>query len=138
MIKFKKLNDGAQTPKQGRDGDAGFDLYADKSCEIWPGGQATIPTGVACQLPEGFAGFIWPRSGMATRHMINVHAGLIDQNYRGEIQVCLINHGDRKIEIRKGDRVAQMVVSPFLTGAVEVDELDDTERGNNGFGSSGV
>jgi dUTP pyrophosphatase len=70
--------------------------------------------------------------------MINVHAGLIDSNYRGEIQVCLINHGDRAVEIKKGDRVAQMVIGPYLGESIEVEELSDSERGGLGFGSSGV
>ena len=138
MIKFKRLSAEAKLPSIAKEGDAGFDLYAYHSCEVWPGGQATIGTGIACELPVGYAGFIWPRSGMATEHMINVHAGLIDQGYRGEVKVCLINHGSRCVEIRKGDRIGQMVVSPYITESTEVLSLSDTERGESGFGSSGA
>ena len=136
-IAFKKLQKDAQLPRRNREGDAGFDLHAQESCEIWIGGQCTISTGIACELPKGYVGQIWPRSGMAIKHMINSHAGIIDSNYRGEIMVCLINHGDKKVEIRKGDRIAQLVV-PYFGEAIEVEELSDTERGLSGFGSSGA
>lgn len=138
MIKFLRLDKDAKLPRRAHEGDAGFDLYANESVTIWQNGQAIISTGIACELPEGYAGFIWPRSGLATKHMINVHAGLIDQGYRGEIKVCLINHGDRPVEIRKHDRVAQMVVGPFLIDAVEVLSLGNSERGKSGFGSTGL
>jgi len=138
MIKFCKQNDDNKIPQRQKDDDAGFDLYADESVDIWIGGQATIKTGIRTAIPHGYVGQIWPRSGMAVKHMINVHAGIIDSGYRGEVRVCLINHGERTVEIRKGDRIAQLVVVPYLGESVEVDNLDETERGEAGFGSSGV
>lgn len=137
-IKFLRLNDDAKIPRRNKDSDAGFDLYATRSDTIWHGGQLVLPIGIACELPEGYVGIIKPRSGMAVKHMINVHAGVVDQGYRGEIHVCLINHGDRPVEIRKGDRIAQMLVVPFCGDSVEVDSIGDSERGSDGFGSSGV
>lgn len=136
--KFKRLEKLAKIPSIAKQGDAGFDLYAFESVVIKKGGQAILRTGIAAEFPEGCAGFIWPRSGLATKHMLNVHAGLIDQGYRGEIMVCLINHGDKDIEVRRGDRVAQLVVSPFIAAACEVSSLSETERGTHGFGSTGL
>lgn len=138
IIRFKRLCRDAKMPKQAHASDAGFDLFSTRHATIKPGAQALLSTGVAVQLPEGTAGFIWPRSGWATKHMINVHAGLIDQGYRGEVHVCLINHGDTDALIFPGDRIAQMVVSPVFTHAVEVEELDEADRGKNGFGSTGL
>lgn len=138
LVKFKLMHKDARLPVQVRRGDAGYDLYTPENVLIYPGQQSIIPTGVMCELPEGYAGFIWPRSGMATKHMMDVHAGLIDQNYRGEINVCLINHGDRPIEVKKGDRIAQMVIQPYQSGSIVVDNLTSTDRGELGFGSSGV
>jgi len=137
-ILFKKLTVSATIPRINKKGDAGFDIYADESVVIWVGGQAVISTGIACEIPTGWVGQIWSRSGMAVKHMIDVHAGIIDSNYRGEIKACLINHGDRRVEIKKGDRIAQMVVTPFLGESEEVSELSDSNRNKNGFGSSGV
>lgn len=137
-IKFKRLNENAKLPRRAKDGDAGFDLFATRSDVIWHGGQLVLPIGIACEIPPGWVGVIKPRSGMAVTHMVNVHAGVIDSGFRGEIHVCLINHGDRPVEIKKGDRIAQMVVVPYLGDAIEVESLDDTERGKQGFGSSGA
>lgn len=138
MIKFKKLHELAKIPARATAGSAGFDLYAIEHCIIWPFAQVKIATGIATAIPDGYAGFVWPRSGMAVKHGINKHAGLIDSDYRGEIHVCLINHGDKMVEIYPGDRIAQLVVSAVMTDAIEVDGLDDTERGVGGFGSTGA
>jgi len=136
-IKFRKIGDGF-IPKRATHGAAGFDIYSTRHAEIWPhGGQAVIPAGFAMEIPEGWAGVIKPRSGLATRHKVNVHAGLIDSDYRGEVRACLINHGDRVMEIKRGERIAQLIVVPVLTDHVVVDELSHTARGNGGFGSTG-
>ncbi len=137
-IKFMRLNEVAKLPRRAHDGDAGFDLYSTQNLTIWVGGQAVISTGIAAELPAGYMGIVKPRSGMAVDHMINVHAGVIDQGYRGEIHVCLINHGDRPVEIRKGDKVAQMVVVAYLGEAIEVDSIGGSDRGEDKFGSTGV
>lgn len=136
-LQFKLLSGEAWTPQRTRAGDAGFDLYADAGGFLAPGVVVGIPTGVAVALPEGCAGCVWPRSGLASKG-IGVLGGLIDPNYRGEIKVLLINHSGRAEVVEKGDRIAQLLVTPFYTGDVEtVDELPDTERGAAGFGSSG-
>lgn len=136
-VKFKRLNENATIPKIAKKGDAGFDLSATEHGIIYHGGQLVLPLGIACEIPLGYVGIIKPRSGIAVKHMLNVHAGVIDSSFRGEIKACLINHGDRPVEFRKGDRIAQLVVVPCLTESIEVNELDNTERGKSGFGSTG-
>ena len=135
---FKKLIPEAIIPTRATYGSAGFDLYAVNTFSILPKAHVKIPTGIACAIPENYGGFIWPRSGLAVKHGINKHAGLVDSDYRGEIHVCLINHGKDIIDIRKGDRIAQMVVQPVLLDAEEVTELDDPKTRDGGFGSTGV
>lgn len=139
MIQFKLLHNYATEPTRATDGSAGFDLYATDNHDVWPGARVKIPTGVQMDIPEGYAGFIWPRSGMAVKHGFDILAGLIDSDFRGEIMVAGINHGDRMIEIRRGDRIAQIVFSPVLTLAKMVDHIEgETERGSGGFGSTGL
>lgn len=135
---IKYLSGHAYLPTRGSDGAAGFDLYCTKSVDIPPGRQAVLPTAIAVAIPAGWYGRIAPRSGLATRHAINVHAGVIDADYRGEIKVALINHGDDTVEFRHGDRIAQLIVERCSMGEYAiVDELPDSERGANGFGSTG-
>ena len=138
MIKFKTLHNYATEPTRATGGSAGFDLYAVDNVTVWPGAHVKIGTGIAMAVPEGYAGFLWPRSGLATKHGFDLLAGLVDSDYRGESHVCGINHGDKPIAIRCGDRIAQIVVSPVMVLAKVVDELDDTERGAGGFGSTGL
>ena len=138
MIYFKRLHELAKIPTRATEGSAGFDLYATEHMIIWPFAQVKIPTGISVSLPPGSAGFIWPRSGLAVKNGINVHAGLIDSDYRGEIHVCLINHGDKSVEIYPGDRIAQLVVSPVFVEATEAESLGATARGAGGFGSTGA
>ena len=138
MIKFKRLNEKAILPERATDGSAGFDIHATERVEIWPGAQAKIPTGIACVIPDNCVGLIWPRSGLAVKFKLSTNAGVIDSDYRGEIHICMINHGDRMYEIKAGDRIAQMIVQPYLGTAIEVDNLDDTSRGSQGFGSTGI
>jgi len=135
---FKKLHDDAVIPTRATEGSAGFDMYAINTFSILSGAQVKIPTGIACAIPENNAGFIWPRSSLAVKHGVNKHAGLVDSDYRGEIHVCLINHGKDIIDIRKGDRIAQMVIQPVVLDSEEVTELDDPQTRTGGFGSTGV
>ena len=140
QLHVRLLRPGAQAPERTRPGDAGYDLRTAESFSLWPGERVTVPTGVAVALPQGVAGLVVPRSGLAARHGISVvnGPGLIDPNYRGEIRVVLVNHGEARFEATAGDRIAQLVLIPFLTpDALVVDELPPTERGENGFGSSG-
>ena len=126
-------------PKQATDGAAGFDLQSADYVILYPGKRLAIPTGFAWAIPLGQVGMIRPRSGLAVRNGIDVLAGVIDADYRGEVAVVLINHGTRPLDIEAGDRIAQMVVQPCMVGVTaECDELPSTERGNGGFGSTGA
>ena len=140
-LRFRRLSPAARPPARAHGDDAGFDLHAAESATLEPGARASVGTGLAVAIPDGFAGLVLPRSGLAARHGIAlVNApGLIDAGYRGEVRVLLLNT-DRQapFEIAEGDRVAQLVLvraeAPELE---ETDELDDTARGSGGFGSSG-
>jgi dUTP pyrophosphatase len=138
---FKRLSDAARTPTRAHDGDAGFDLYAAEGARLDPGERASVGTGIAISIPGGHAGLVLPRSGLAARHGIAlVNApGLIDAGYRGEVRVLLLNtDGREQFEVAPGDRIAQLVITPFAAPElVELDALDDTVRGAGGFGSSG-
>ena len=126
-------------PKQATEGAAGFDLQSADYVILYPGQRLAIPTGFAWAIPLGQVGMIRPRSGLAVRNGIDVLAGVIDADYRGEVAVVLINHGERPLDIEAGDRIAQMVVQPCMVGVtVECDELPSTERGHGGFGSTGA
>ena len=136
------LRPGAQVPARTRPGDAGYDLRSAESFLLWPGERATVPTGIAIALPPGVAGLVMPRSGLASLHGISVvnGPGLIDPNYRGEVRVVLVNLGDARFEAAVGDRIAQLLLVPFVTpDACVVGELPPSgdDRGENGFGSSG-
>jgi dUTP pyrophosphatase len=140
-LPIRRLSDAATMPTRAHDGDAGLDLYAAEAAALDPGERATIPTGVAVEIPEGHAGLVLPRSGLAARHGIAlVNApGLIDSGYRGEVRVLLLNT-DRteRFQIAPGDRIAQLLVTPFAQAEpVEAIELATSARGNGGFGSSG-
>ncbi len=124
---------------------AGFDLAAavpaDQPLLIAPGARALVPTGFAIALPEGFEGQVRPRSGLAAKHGVTVlnSPGTIDADYRGEVQVILINHGDRAFAVTRGTRIAQLVVAAVApVTIVEVGTLEETERGAGGFGSTGM
>jgi dUTP pyrophosphatase len=139
MIKFKQLSQQATIPTRGSDYSAGLDLaYCGPDFELFPGDFHTFGTGVACAIPEGFYGQIAPRSGLAIRHGIDTLAGVIDSDYRGELGVVLVNHGHRPWKVHNGMRIAQMIVKPvLLSDAVWVNDLDETDRGTGGFGSTG-
>ena len=135
-----QVRPGARVPARAYAGDAGLDLAACEQLELRPGERALVPTGLAVAIPEGYAGFVQPRSGLAARDGITVvnSPGLIDSGYRGEIQVVLLNTDQERTFIAEaGDRIAQLVVLPVPALSVrEVDELPPSERGVRGFGSS--
>jgi dUTP pyrophosphatase len=137
MIFFKKLHKDAIIPKAQREGDGGLDITTLESKTIWPGEQESFRTGISCAIPGSWVGQIRPRSGLALKHQIDTKAGVIDSNYRGEIVVVLRNDGIKEYQFERGDRIAQLIVTPCLVNSKEVDELDDTDRGGSGFGSSG-
>lgn len=127
----------ADPPYRATSGAAGYDLYANENRTIAPGEQVSIATGWRIAIPEGWVGLVWPRSGLTVKHRIDRRAGVIDADYRGELAVVLVNESAVPQIITSNDRIAQLVVVPFLDAPVEiVPELDDTERGENGFGST--
>jgi dUTP diphosphatase len=141
-LQVRLLHPGAQPPARTRPGDAAFDLRCTEGFSLWPREHATVPTGVAIALPAGVAGLVTPRSGLASRHGISLvnSPGLIDPNYRGEIRVVLVNLGEARFEARAGDRIAQLLLVPFVAPDVSiVEELPPSpdDRGEHGFGSSG-
>jgi dUTP pyrophosphatase len=140
-LRFAKLKDNATLPTRAHAGDAGLDLYACEAAHIGPGERWGVGTGVAVEIPDGHAGLVLPRSGLARDHGISlVNApGLIDSGYRGELRVLLLNNDPADIfRITAGDRIAQLVITPIATPEpVEAPELAGSERGEGGFGSSG-
>lgn len=141
-ISVKKLRDEAVLPTYGSKEAAGADLYAclESSVEIAPGATAWIPTGIAMALPVGYAGLIYARSSLGTKRGLAPanKVGVIDSDYRGEIQVVLYNHGTEMQSVSPGERIAQLVITPVFTpGFIEAEELSETNRGIGGFGSTG-
>lgn len=135
----KKIHQDAQLPTYGSEGAIGLDLYAAHDLVLgdW-GDHDTVRTGISIAIPHGYYGRIAPRSGLAARHAIDVLAGVVDEDYRGEIKVLLINHGPKSVEIKKGDRVAQLILERAdRPQVIEVETLKDTERGSKGYGSTG-
>ena len=136
-----RLDPGVPLPAYARSGDAGADLFAAEDVDLAPGERALVRTGVAIALPEGYAGFVHPRSGLAARHGVTlVNApGTIDAGYRGEIKVILLNTDlARAVSLRRGDRIAQLVVQRVENVTFrEVPALPESARGDNGFGSTG-
>ena len=140
-VSIKRLDPSVELPQYAYEGDAGLDLRANESVGIAPYERVLIHTGIAIALPDGYAGFVQPRSGMALKRGLSiVHTpGLIDAHYRGELMVIAINlDAHEPIHIERGERIAQLVIQEVPTvRLVEVDELDRTDRGAGGFGSSG-
>ncbi len=140
-LAFKRLSEAARAPTRAHDGDAGFDLYAAEVARLGPGERASVGTGIAVAIPDGHAGLVLPRSGLAARHGIAlVNApGLIDAGYRGEVVCTVVNLDPHEaVEIVAGDRIAQLVIValPDVSPAF-IEELPPSERGGGGFGSTG-
>ena len=143
VVNFIKLNSNAIVPTYGTDCAAGADLYAlpNETISIKSGETVIVHTGIAMQIPDGYAGFIFARSGIATKRGLAPanKVGVVDSDYRGEIMVALHNHSNVTQEIAAGERVAQMVIMPYLKAEfTETDVLDDTARASGGFGSTGT
>lgn len=142
QLHVRLLHPEARPPARTRPGDAAYDLRCLAGFSLWPHERVTVGSGVAVALPPGVAGLVLPRSGLAARHGIALvnSPGLIDPNYRGELRIVLVNHGDARFEARAGDRIAQLLLVPFLAPeALVVAELPPSgdDRGESGFGSSG-
>ena len=142
-VNFKKLDKNAHAPTYGSEFAAGADLYAltgGETVRFKPGETKMIHTGIAVEIPEGYAGPVYARSGIATKRGLAPanKVGVIDSDYRGEVMVSLHNHSNEEQEIADGERIAQLVIAPFLAAEfTECDELTDTQRGEGGFGSTG-
>jgi dUTP pyrophosphatase len=140
-LRVAKLKDNAVIPTRAHAGDAGLDLYSTEIAHLGPGERWSVGTGIALEIPEGHAGLVLPRSGLAREHGIALvnSPGLIDAGYRGEVRVLLLNTDPAEtVRIEAGARIAQLVVAPVAIAApVEVTELSDSARGEGGFGSSG-
>ena len=143
VIRLRKKEAGVTLPRYESSGAAGMDLRAflDSEITIPPLGRARISTGLFMEIPQGYEAQIRPRSGLASRHGVTVlnAPGTIDSDYRGELEVILVNLGAESFTVKSGDRIAQMVISPLIRPAVtEADILSETERGSGGFGSTGI
>lgn len=141
-LEIKRLDAALPLPRYAHQGDAGLDLYAAQAITLQPFARALVPTGIAVAIPEGFAGFVQPRSGLAISSGLSLvnTPGLIDSHYRGEIKVIAINLDPATpIVINRGDKIAQLVIQPVVSATLdEVDSLDTTARGEGGFGSTGT
>ena len=139
-VSFTRLDSELPAPSQAHPGDAGFDLMTSEDVVVPAGERRVVPTGIAVAIPPGFAGLVLPRSGHAARHGVGVvnAPGLIDSGYRGEIKAILINHGSEEVAFSRGERIAQLLITPVPTvELIEVFDLDETARGRAGFGSTG-
>jgi dUTP pyrophosphatase len=136
-----RLDPGLPLPGRARAGDAGLDLHAATAVTLAPGERVAVGTGVAVAIPPGHAGLVTPRSGLARRHGLSIvnTPGVVDSGYRGEIQVVLVNLGSEAVSVARGDRIAQLLVVPVAAAElIEVAELPPSERGEGGFGSTGL
>jgi dUTP pyrophosphatase len=138
VLKVKRIHPEAKLPVYGHPGDAGLDLYAVVDHDLPPGGIHAVPTGIQIAVPAGHVGLVWDKSGISLKGVHRL-AGVIDAGYRGEVQVVLINFGAAPFPVRKGTKIAQLLVQPVVgVSVVEADALDDTSRGQGGFGSTGL
>lgn len=137
-IGFKRLTDTARIPSKAHETDSGYDICSDEIAVLCPNTYYKVGTGIAAEIPPGYELQVRPRSGMSSRLGVVAAFGTVDQGYRGEIGVVLFNHGDRDVVVEVGDRVAQLVLCPVVESfAMEVEELSSTDRGTDGFGSTG-
>jgi len=138
-LKIERIDKNLELPGYAHEWDAAIDLRSRIDTKLAPMEKTIIPSGIKVAIPEKHVGLIWDRSGMAAKHSMHVLAGVIDSGYRGEIGIVMINLGKKEFEVKKGDRVAQMLIQPVLNIRVkEVEELEKTKRGKGGFGSTGT
>jgi dUTP pyrophosphatase len=135
----KRLVPEARLPEYAHPGDAGLDVFANESVSLQPGERRAVGTGVAVAIPDGAVGLVWEKSGRALAEGLGTMAGVIDAGYRGEVKVVLINHGDTPVSIAAGEKIAQLLVQPVVRAELEeVTELPSSQRGADGFGSTGI
>jgi dUTP pyrophosphatase len=137
-LRVKRLSEETKLPAYAYPGDAAFDLLAVEEAGLAPGERKDIPTGLSIEIPEGYAGLIWDKSGIAIKNGVKVLGGVIDAGYRGEVRVGVVNLSEEPYVFEKGHKVAQMIIQKIeQADIVEVEELSETDRGGRGFGSSG-
>lgn len=137
-LKIKKLHPNAKIPTYAHDSDAGFDLYALESVTIPVGARVLVGTGIAMEIPDGYAGLAWDKSGLSNNYGLKTLGGVMDAGYRGEIKVGVINLGEKDYTIEAGHKIAQVIIQKVEHAEIkEVAELSDTTRGHGGFGSTG-
>lgn len=137
-IKIKKVHADAQIPKYAHGGDAGMDLYLNEPIELEPGERKSIPLGISVEIPEGYVGLIWDKSGLSHKYGIKIFGGVIDSSYRGEIHAGVMNLSDKYFKFEKGHKIAQFVIQKVERVVFEeVGELSDSSRGQGGLGSTG-
>ncbi len=138
-IKIKKLHPHAILPRYAHPHDAGMDFFASETVTLQPNERKLIPTGIAMAIPPGYVGLLWDKSGMAANFGLKTMGGVIDSGYRGEIRIVIHNLSDKPYTFERGTKIAQMLIQPVeQKQLIEVKELDDTSRGEGGFGSTGV
>src|SRR3989338_10567008 len=138
-LRIKRLNLDAKIPISPYKGNAGMDVFSVEEVDIPAGEKIAVKTGLKLAIPEGYAGFVWDKSGLALKHHLKTMAGVIDSNYRGELMVVLTNLGKEEYRAERGSKIAQLVIKPIETAEIEEGIVDDeTDRGGKGFGSSGV
>lgn len=138
-IKIRKLHPEAMIPSYSNPHDAGMDFYSLETITLKPMQRHAFPTGISMAIPNGFVGLFWDKSGLASKHGLKTMAGVIDSGYRGEIKIVVKNLSDELYTVEKGKKIAQMLIQPIeRRDIIEVKELDDTVRGDGGFGSTGL
>ncbi len=136
-LKVKKIHPNAKLPQYSHKGDAGLDLFSSVDCVLKKGEVKPVPTGIKMAIPEGHVGLVWDKSGISLKGVHRL-AGVIDSGYRGEVQVVMANLGGEAFEVKKGMKIAQLLVQPVQeVNVIETEDLEETSRGENGFGSTG-
>ena len=141
-LKVKRLTETAKLPVKNQEGDMGYDIFSDEDITLTTNKKDKISTGIAIELPKGYGAFLVGRSGLTSKTLLRINLGVIDNGYRGELHIMndIIYKGSNEtVRIEKGDKIAQMIILPIFDGeVVEVDEVSETDRGDKGFGSSGI
>ena len=137
-IKVQRINPDAKLPSFAYEGDAGMDVFSSEDCKIEPLEKKAIGTGLKIAVPQGYAGFVWDKSGLALNYSLKTMAGVLDPGYRGELKIVLMNLGKESYEVKKGQKIAQLIIKKVERPGIVESDLDETERGQKGFGSSGL
>ncbi len=139
IVHIQKLDEEAKIPEYAHPRDAGMDVFSVQEVELEPGERRAVKTGIAMMIPEGHVGLVWDKSGRALKEGLSTMAGVIDAGYRGEVQIVLLNAGDEPITVDRHQKIAQILVQPVMSPEIKaVQSLDDTTRGESGFGSTGL